>query len=63
MSMMNNRSRPNIMRHIGMSSGEAQDMRVETRIIEPRTFTQSSSKGVKCRLTYQKRGYWTKMYF
>jgi len=45
MSMMNNRSRPNIMRHIGMSSGEAQDMRVETRIIEPRTFTQSTAGG------------------
>lgn len=45
MSMLNRRQRPNIMRHIGLSSGEAQDMRVETRIIEPRTFSQSAQGG------------------
>ncbi len=45
MSMLNRRRRPNIMRHIGLSSGEAQDMRVETRILEPRTFSQSSAGG------------------
>jgi hypothetical protein len=45
MSMLNTRQRPNIMRHIGLSSGEAQDMRVETRIIEPRTFSQSTAGG------------------
>ena len=44
MSMMN-RPRPNLMNHIGVSSGEAQDMRVETRVLEPRTFSQSRSGG------------------
>ena len=39
---MNRRQRPNIMRHIGLSSGESQSMRVETRVLEPRTFSQSS---------------------
>jgi len=33
------------MRHIGVSQGEAQDMRVETRILEPRTFSQSAAGG------------------
>jgi len=39
------KTRPNLMNHIGISSGEAQDMRVETRVLEPRTFTQSRSGG------------------
>ena len=44
MSMLRRR-RPNLMRHIGVSQGEAQDMRVETRILEPRTFSQSTAGG------------------
>lgn len=42
---MRARQRPNLMRHIGVSSGEAQDMRVETRVLEPRTFSQSAAGG------------------
>jgi len=43
---MNRRARPNIMKHIGLSSGESQSMRVETRVLEPRTFSQSSGTAV-----------------
>ncbi len=38
-------SRPSLMRHIGLSSGEAQNMRVETEILEPRAFSQNVNGG------------------